>query len=58
MSLSLDSFEICREADGFALGKSSEKRGFFKTMGFEDYIFSICNETDFTLSDTDFHDIV
>ena len=58
MSLSLDSFEICREADGFVLGKSSEKRGFFKTMGFENYIFSICNETDFTLSDTDFHDIV
>lgn len=48
MSLLLDSFEILPTADGFTLGKSSEKQGFFKTMEFEGYIFSICSEVDFT----------
>lgn len=46
MSLPLDSFEILPTEDGFILGKSSGKRGYFKTMEFEGYIFSICSETE------------
>lgn len=58
MSLPLDSFEIIRTADGFTLGKSSEKQCFFKTIEFEDYIFSVCNETDFILMQKGFTDII
>ncbi len=56
MSLSLDSFEILPAANGFTLGKSPEKRCFFKTIEFEDYIFSVSNETDFTISQADFQE--
>ena len=56
MSLSLDSFEILPAANGFVLGKSPEKRCFFKTMEFGDYIFSVSNEKDFTISQTDFQE--
>ena len=58
MSLPLDSFEIVRTDTGFALGKSPEKPGFFQTMEFEDYIFSVCNESDFTLNQKEFFDIL
>ena len=56
MSLSLDSFEILPAANGFVLGKSPEKRCFFKTMEFGDYIFSVSNEKDFIISQTDFQE--
>lgn len=58
MSLPLDSFEIVRKDARFALGKSPEKPGFFRTMEFEDYIFSVCNESDFTLNQNEFFDIL
>ena len=58
MSLPLDSFEILPAAEGFVLGKSPEKRCFFKTMQFEDYIFSVSNETDFSIREPDFQDII
>ena len=40
MSLPLDSFEIIRKDQGFVLGKSLKRPGFFRTMEFENYIFS------------------
>lgn len=58
MSLSLDSFEIIRMENGFALGKSPEKRGFFKTTEFDGYSFSVCNETDFDLTQMEVYDIM
>ena len=58
MSLLLDSFEILPAATGFTLGKSPEKRCFFKTLQFDDYIFSVSNETDFSINPTDFNDII
>lgn len=57
MSLPLDSFEIVPTASGFAIGNASEKHCFFKTVEFEDYIFSICNENNFTLAQTHFFDL-
>ena len=44
MSLPLDSFEIIKTEKGFILGRSQEKHGFFKTIEFDDHIFSICSE--------------
>lgn len=58
MDLPLDSFEIVRKDARFVLGKSPEKPGFFRTMEFEDYIFSVCNESDFTLNQNEFFDIL
>ncbi len=57
MSLPLDSFEIVPTADGFALGKSPEKSCFFKTMEFDGHMFSVSNETDFTIAESDFEDL-
>ena len=57
MSLPLDSFEIVRTTDGFALGKSPEKPCFFKTMEFDGYMFSVSNEKDFVMAESDFEDI-
>ena len=57
MSLLLDSFEILPAATGFTLGKSPEKRCFFKTLQFDDYIFSVSNERDFSINPMDFNDI-
>ena len=58
MSLPLDSFEIIKTANGFVLGNTSPKHCVFKTTEFEDYIFSICNENDFTLTRTWFSDLL
>ena len=58
MNLPLDSFEIIRLENGFALGRSPEKRCFFKTMEFDGYSFSVSNETDFDLTQLLFHDIM
>ncbi len=57
MSLPLDSFEIVRTTEGFALGKSSEKPCFFKTMEFDGYMFSVSNEEDFVITESDFEDL-
>lgn len=57
MSLPLDSFEILPAANGFVLGNSPEKRCFFKTMEFADYVFSVSNETEFAVIQTDFYDM-
>ena len=57
MSLPLDSFEIVPRAGGFTLEKPPENHCFFKTVEFEDYLFSICNENKFTLSQTYFYDL-
>ena len=57
MSLPLDSFEILPAANGFVLGKSPEKRCFFRTMEFADYVFSVSNETEFAVIQTDFYDM-
>ena len=58
MSLLLDSFEILPSEAGFTLGKSPEKRCYFKTLQFDDYIFSVSNETDFSINQMDFNDII
>ena len=58
MSLALDSFQIVPSADGFVLGKSPEKPGIFRTIEFDGYIFSVCNEAEFTLAQDDFYDIM
>lgn len=57
MSLPLDSFEIVRTTDGFALGKSPEKPCFFQTMEFDGHMFSVSNETDFVMTESDFEDL-
>ena len=58
MSLALDSFEIIPAAGGFVLGKSPEKPGIFRTIKFEDYIFSVCSECDFTLPQNGFIELL
>lgn len=58
MSLALDAFEFVPTADGFILGKSQEKRGFFRTMEFDGYIFSVCNEKEFELEQMEICDIL
>ncbi len=57
MDIPLDSFEVVPTTDGFMLGESSERPCFFKTMEFDDYIFSVSNETDFAITQNDFLDI-
>lgn len=57
MSLPLDSFEIVRTTDGFALGKSPEKPCFFKTMEFDGHMFSVSNEKNFVMAESDFEDL-
>lgn len=57
MDIPLDSFEVVPTTDGFMLGESSERPCFFKTMEFDDYIFSVGNETDFAITQNDFLDI-
>ena len=58
MSLSLDSFEIIQTTNGFTLGNLSQKHCVFKTVEFEAYVFSICNENDFTLTRTHLYDLL
>ena len=58
MRIPLNSFEIVRSENEFILGKASGKQCFFKTIEFEDYVFSVCNETNFDLIQTDFCDIL
>lgn len=58
ISLSLDSFEIIQTTNGFTLGNLSQKHCVFKTVEFEDYVFSICNENDFTLTRTHLYDLL
>ena len=58
MSLPLDSFEIIKTANGFVLGNTSPKHCVFKTVEFEAYVFSICNENDFTLTRTHLYDLL
>lgn len=58
MSLALDAFEVVSAADGFILGKSPEKRCFFRTMEFDGYIFSVCNEKEFELEQMEICDIL
>ena len=50
MSLPLDSFEVVPTAEGFVLGKSSERPCFFETMEFDGYIFSVSSERAFFAS--------
>ena len=57
MSLPLDSFEIVRATDGFALGKSPEKPCFFQTMEFDGHMFSVSNEKNFVMAESDFEDL-
>lgn len=58
LSLALDSFEILKTVNGFALGKTPERQCFFRTLEFDGYIFSVSNETDFVIRQTDFYDIL
>lgn len=58
LSLALDSFEILKTVNGFSLGKTTERQCFFKTLEFDGYIFSVSNETDFVIKQTDFYDIL
>ena len=58
MSLPLDSFEVVPKGEGFILGKSVEKKCFFKTEEFDSHIFSVSRELPFTLDPTDFHEIL
>ena len=58
LSLALDSFEILKTVNGFALGKTPERQCFFRTLEFDGYIFSVSNETDFVIRQTDFFDIL
>ena len=50
MRIPLNSFEIVRTEDEFILDKASGKQCFFKTIEFDNYIFSVCNETNFELT--------
>lgn len=58
LSLALDSFEILKTVNGFSLGKTPERQCFFRTLEFDGYIFSVSNETDFVIKQTDFYDIL
>ena len=58
MSLSLDSFEVVPQGEGFILGKSVERGCFFKTAEFDSHIFSVSRELPFTFNPTDFHEIL
>ena len=58
LSLALDSFEILKTVNGFTLGKAPERQCFFRTLEFDGYIFSVSNETDFVIKQTDFYDIL
>ncbi len=58
LSLALDSFEILKTVNGFSLGKTPERQCFFRTLEFDGYIFSVSNETDFDIKQTDFYDIL
>ena len=58
LSLALDSFEILKTVNGFSLGKTPERQCFFRTLEFDGYIFSVSNETDFVIRQTDFYDIL
>lgn len=58
LSLALDSFEILKTVNGFTLGKTPERQCFFRTLEFDGYIFSVSNETDFAIKQTDFYDIL
>lgn len=58
LSLALDSFEILKTVNGFSLGKTPERQCFFRTLEFDGYIFSVSNETDFAIKQTDFYDIL
>ena len=58
LSLALDSFEILKTVNGFTLGKTPERQCFFRTLEFDGYIFSVSNETDFVIRQTDFYDIL
>ena len=58
LSLALDSFEILKTVNSFALGKTPERQCFFRTLEFDGYIFSVSNETDFVIRQTDFYDIL
>ncbi len=57
MGLPLDSFEIVRTTDGFVLGKSPEKPCFFQTMEFDGHMFSVSNEKNFVMAESDFEDL-
>ena len=54
MSLPLDAFEIVPEADRFILGKSTEKRCFFRTAEFDGHIFSVSSEVPVHFEQADF----
>lgn len=58
LGLALDSFEILKTVNGFTLGKTLERQCFFRTLEFDGYIFSVSNETDFVIRQTDFYDIL
>ena len=58
LGLALDSFEILKTVNGFSLGKTPERQCFFRTLEFDGYIFSVSNETDFDIKQTDFYDIL
>lgn len=58
LRLALDSFEILKTVNGFTLGKTPERQCFFRTLEFDGYIFSVSNETDFVIRQTDFYDIL
>ena len=58
LSLALDSFEILKTVNGFALRKTPERQCFFRTLEFDGYIFSVSNEADFVIRQTDFYDIL
>lgn len=58
MSLPLDAFELIPAANSFILGKTPERHCFFKTLEFENYIFSVSNETEFNFALTDFCDLI
>lgn len=58
LSLALDSFELLKTVNGFTLGKTPERQCFFRTLEFDGYIFSVSNETDFVIKQTDFYDIL
>ena len=58
LSIPLDSFEIIRKVNGYALKEPYGKPCFLKTMEFDDHVFSVCNETEFAFGPGDFHDIM
>ena len=58
MSLPLDSFEIIRKDQALFWENHRKDQAFSGTMEFENYIFSVCMESDFSLPPKGFTELL